>query len=461
MRRVTTPDAGGRSAPAGSATPSRSRGDRRPPPSARSFVLRFALVAMLALAVVAVATAFVSRRVAEREGIEEAKRIAFASGRGVVQPALTDGIVEIAPEAVLALDRIVKDAVLRGSLVRVKLWREDGTIVYSDEGRLIGRRYALAPDELAILNGGQEAAEVSNLEKPENRFEAAQGKLLETYVRVRTPGGTPLLFEAYFRYERVVDVGQNIWLSFAFITIGALVVLQLVQLPLAWSLASSLERSQEQRELLLRHAVEASDRERRRIAQDLHDGVVQDLTGVSYALAARALKPGGDPDERRLLEETSVQVRDSIGALRSLLVDIYPPSLREEGLGTALDNLVAGLAGRGITVRVEIEVDDRVLPEDVEALLYRGAQEAVRNVATHAGATSVSIRVASDSERAYLVVEDDGRGFEPALTGVATEPGHVGLRGLSDLVAAVGGTVEVASAPDRGTELRVEIPVVP
>lgn len=124
--------------------------DRRPPPSARRLALRFALVGLIALAIVAVATALVSRRVAEREGIEEAERIAFASGRGVVQPALTNRIFELDPDAVLALDEIVKRAVLRGSLVRVKLWREDGTILYSDEGRLIGKRYPLGPEERSV-----------------------------------------------------------------------------------------------------------------------------------------------------------------------------------------------------------------------------------------------------------------------------------------------------------------------
>lgn len=422
-------------------------------------MLRFAIAGLVALAIVTVATAFVSRQVAEREGIAEAERIAFASGRGVVQPALRDDIVEIAPAAVLALDRIVKSAVLRGSLVRVKVWREDGTIVYSDEGRLIGQRYELDAEERTALLGGMSDAEISNLTKPENRYEAAQGKLLETYLPVTTPDGTALLFEAYFRYEGVVDVGRSIWLSFAPIVIGALVLLQLVQLPLAWSLTRSLERSQEQREILLQHAVEASDRERRRIAQDLHDGVVQDLTGVSYTLAAAARAPSAGADERRVLESGAAQVRDSIGTLRSLLVDIYPPNLREEGLRTALDNLLAGLANRGISAALEIEVADNELPEGVEALLYRGAQEALRNVVTHAGATMVRVRVTRNDERALLVVEDDGRGFESATAGGVTESGHVGLRALSDLVAEAGGTVDVASAPQQGTELRVEIPL--
>ena len=427
--------------------------------SARGLLLRFGIAGLVALAVVVVATAVVSRRIAEREGVKEAERIAFAGGRGVVQPALADGIAAIDPDAVVRLDRVVKSAVLSGSLVRVKLWRADGTIVYSDEGRLIGRRFALEPEERAIMTGGGIEAHVSDLDKPENRYEASQGKLLETYLPVTTPEGTRLLFEAYFRYEGVVDVGRSIWLSFAPITIGALVLLQLVQLPLAWSLASSLRRSQEHREVLLQHAVEASDRERGRIARDLHDGVVQDLTGVSYALAAAARNPSAEPDERRLLEATSTQVRDSIGSLRSLLVEIYPPNLREEGLRTALDNLLAAPANRGIRTSLEFELDERELAPEMEALLYRGAQEAIRNVLAHAGATHTGVVVTREAGRAVLVVEDDGRGFEPSTAGTVTESGHVGLRALADLVAEVGGTVEIASGPERGTAVRVEVPL--
>jgi len=434
---------------------------REPSPSSRDLLLRFGVAGLIALAIVVVATALVSRRVAEREGIAEAERIAWTGGRGVVQPALIDGILEIDPDAVFALDRVVKGAVLSGSLVRVKLWRADGTIVYSDEGKLIGQRYAIDSDERAILESGGIEAEISNLDKPENRFEASQGKLLEAYLPVTTPNGTRLLYEAYFRYEGVADAGRSIWLTFAPITIGALVLLGLVQLPLAWSLASSLRRSQEQRELLLRHAVDASERERGRIARDLHDGVVQDLSGVSFALAAATRNPRLELEERELLETTSTQVRDSVGSLRSLLVDIYPPNLREEGLRTALDNLLAGLANRDIRTSLEFDLDERELDTDVEALLYRGAQEAVRNVLKHAGATHVSVLVAHDDGCALLVVEDDGQGFDAARADAMSEPGHVGLRALADLVAEVGGTVDVASDVEQGTEVRVEIPLGP
>lgn len=409
--------------------------------------------------IVAVATALVARQVAEREGRREAERIAWTSGRGVVQPALTDAIVTMDPAALAALDQVVRDAVLGGSLVRVKVWAADGTILYSDDSRLIGQRFELGPEEVALLGTEGTEADISDLQEPENRYERSQDRLLETYLGVETPDGTPLLFEAYFRYDGIVDVGREVWLSFAPVTLGALLLLQLVQLPLAWSLARSLRRSQEQRELLLSHAVDASDRERRRIARDLHDGVVQDLTGVSYELAAAARRGDIAPADRAIYETASGRMRDSIGSLRSLLVDIYPPNLRDEGLRTALENLLVGLGNRGIRTSLDIEIDDTTLPDPVAALLYRGAQEAIRNVATHAGATEVRLRVTSHHGNAVLIVDDNGRGFDPARAGEVSTDGHVGLRALADLVAETGGTVEVASGTGHGTEIRVEVPV--
>src|SRR5205814_387613 len=121
-------------------------------------------------------------------------------------------------------------------------------------------------------------------------------QLLEVYVPVRATDGRPLLFEAYLRSSAVSASGRRLWLAFAPALLGGLLLLQLVNLPLARSLAGRLRRAQGERETLLHEALEASQNERRRIAADLHDGVVQDLVGTSYALSAHAarLAAGGE-----------------------------------------------------------------------------------------------------------------------------------------------------------------------
>src|SRR5262249_48763063 len=153
--------------------------------------------------------------------------------------------------------------------------RPDGEIVYSNEPRLIGTRYPLGAGELAALNQGLIKAEASDLAAPENKYERQYKKLLEVYLPIRVPDGSRLLFEAYYRYDGVSASGHRIWSSFAPVALGSLVALELLQIPLAWSLARRLRQRQMERELLLHRAIETSDVERRRIASDLHDGVVQ------------------------------------------------------------------------------------------------------------------------------------------------------------------------------------------
>ncbi|MCA1823666.1 MAG: histidine kinase, partial [Frankia sp.] len=361
--------------------------------------------------------------------------------------------------ALARVDAAVRAGVLDRDLVRVKIWDRSGRIVYSDEPRLIDASYELGADEVAALDRGVVEAEVSDLAKPENRFERQYGKLLEVYLPVRTPGGRRLLFEAYFRYDAVAASARQTWRSFAPISLGALIALEIVQLPLAWSLARRLQQRQRERDGLLAKALAATDVERRRIAGDLHDGVVQDLAGVAYSLAGASLRGDLPPVTAELLAQSASQVRESIKALRTLLVDIYPPKLAEAGLESALTDLLGAARARGTEATLDTDALRARLPDPVAALLYRVAQEGLRNVLAHARAQSVRVRVESDDGRATLSMRDDGIGFEPAVVTERAEVGHVGLRGLTDLVADAGGQLVVESAPGRGTELRAQVPL--
>jgi signal transduction histidine kinase len=353
------------------------------------------------------------------------------------------------------IDEVVRSSVLRGSLVRVKIWAQDGTILYADEPRLIGEQFELSADKLEVFQGGGGTADITDLSEPENRYETDTAKLLEVYQRTELPNGTPVLFEAYFRYSGVTAVGRELWGEFAPIAIGSLVLLELIQIPLAWSMARRLRASQFEQERLLRHAIEASDAERRRIASDLHDGVVQDLTGVSLGLAALAKAANITPGQ---VDEASSSIRTSIKSLRSLLVEIYPPNLQEEGLESAIGDLLGRLAARGITTRLDVDLADLALDLETSSLLYRTAQEALRNVGAHAGARSVRVELRADGQQVQLTVDDDGKGFTDEILSDRTTQGHVGLRSLAGLVRDLGGTMTVRSTPGSGTRLEVRMP---
>ncbi|MCU1353168.1 MAG: Histidine kinase, gyrase and HSP90-like ATPase [Acidimicrobiales bacterium] len=434
----------------------RPRRDRRGWGIVATPILQFVLAGAAALLILALALSVASRRVGEREAIVDARSQALVKAQGLVEPTLSDGLLRGDPKAVAALDKVVLRDVLSASLVRVKIWREDGTVLYSDEHRLLGQRFQLGEDDLRALHSAQVQADVSDLRAPENRFEQHQGKLLQVYLPLRTPGHTAVLFEAYFRYQTVESAGRRIWRSFAPFTLGSLVVLELVQIPLAWGLARRLRTRQLEREDLLNRAIDASERERRRIAQDLHDGVVQDLAGVSYSLGAISRQER--PPTADEVDSAGHTVRASIEALRTLLVEIYPPNLAEEGLGPALDDLLSRPSAVGLVTDLDTTGLAPDVPLPAARLVYRTVQESMRNVVSHAGATSVTVRAGSDAGQVWAEVVDDGRGFDAeSIRGRAGE-GHVGLAGLADLAEEAGAQLTVRSAEGHGTTVRVEVP---
>ena len=134
-------------------------------------------------------------------------------------------------------------------------------------------------------------------------------------------------------------------------------LLQLVQFPLAVRLARQTARARRDRELMLHRSLAASDAERRRIAADLHDGVVQDLAATSIALAGAAVEAdqAGSRDESGRLHLAADAVRAAIRSLRSLVVDIHPPNLRRTGLAAALGDLAATTTARGVAVTLVVD----------------------------------------------------------------------------------------------------------
>jgi two-component system, NarL family, sensor kinase len=454
VRRAVLP------APRRAAHRARSTGAGTP----RRALVHFALAGVLTVVVIAVAGAFVSRTAAEGQALDGARRLNGVLARTVVEPHLRDGLLTGDPAALAAM-RDAARLLTDGPVQRMKLWTPDGRIVYSDDERLIGRQYPLGLDEAEVLVTGEAAAEISDLSRAENDLEHDLGTLLEVYRPVHTPSGQVLLFETYMPLSSVAARTSAIWLQFLPITIGALVLLQLVQFPLAVRLARQTARARRERELMLHRSLAASDAERRRIAADLHDGVVQDLAATSMALAGSAIEAdqAGNRAESGRLHLAADSVRSAIRSLRSLVVDIHPPNLRRTGLAAALGDLAETTTARGVTATLVI--DDgatRRLSCSAEQFAFRVAQEALRNVVAHAGASAVDVRLGrrpgTDGDVLTLAVNDDGVGFDPAAA-VSDDRPHLGLRLLDDLAGDVGGRIEVSSAPGAGTTVTMEVPV--
>jgi signal transduction histidine kinase len=415
---------------------------RTTPPRVGSAVARFMLGSVAAIAVVVIGGFFVLRSVATEEAERDIRARVVIEGQ-LVATALTDGVLRGDPDALADVDDVVQTQILGESVVRVKLWSADGTILYSDEPALIGQRFELGSEEAELFESGGAEAELSDLSEPENRYERQEGELLEAHTPIRTAEGTQVLFEIYQRFSSINASASRLLGALAPPLLGGLVVLLLFQVPLAWRLARNLQRGHEERERLLQRAIEASDIERHRIAADLHDGVVQDLAGVAFGLAPLAANATGE--DKKVLGESVDTLRQGVRDLRTLLVEIHPPRLETAGLEAALDDLLSPLRARGL--ETELQVDG---PPD--PLVYRVAREALRNVQAHAQASRV--RVVATPGR--LMVSDDGRGFAPEERARRRDEGHVGLDLLTDLVEHEGGRLIVQSEPGKGTTVELE-----
>ncbi|MGH7722240.1 MAG: sensor histidine kinase [Candidatus Dormibacteria bacterium] len=456
----------GRAGAATAAEPPRRR-TRRPgllPRLLRNEVVRFAAGGLLAACLVGAGTFVVVSRDAEQQAVGHAEDITQVEGIGIVQPALSDSLLRRDPAAIAALDKIVRERILSADLVRVKLWTAAGTVIYSDQPRLIGQRFTLGGAELASLRGGAVDAGVSDLTEPENQYERSFGKLLQVYLRVHTPAGVPLLFETYQRYQAITQYQQSVWSSFLPVLIAGLATLLVVQIPLAVGMARRLRASLAERQALLERAINASEQERRRIARDLHDGVVQRLAAVNFSLSALLRRlgsaGGGETAPAALASDVgnaAGETRAAMRDLRTLIVEIAPPNLHAEGIDNALRDLLEPLSAGGITVSLEAP-HDTALGAATTTLLFRVAQEALRNAARHAQATHVAVRLQNRGDGVLLVVSDDGRGFSAAEVDRRRRDGHVGLSLLRDLVADAGGSLHVDSRPGGGTRVSVRVP---
>ncbi len=439
----------------------------------RSPVGQFLLVAVLAVAAIAVGTNYLADRAAADESIAETSTLTVLLADSVVKPELPDGLARLTSENIgkyiVQLDRfdrtIQKRLLDEGHVSRVNIWSEAGVLVYSSDPALIGQQFQLDPDQLAVLRNGGVGSNVVDPDRPEDQRPAGDrsrdpqpatepGKPQVQIYTALTPGRQrPMLFEAYYDVD---DVGQRtaeIYNAFRWITLLPLVLLIGVATLILAALTRRLTAASAERERLLRSAMDASDAERRRIARDLHDSVVQDLAGTAFAVSAVARSAETRPDTRTTLEGAGVSLRDSLKSLRSLLAEIHPPDLRADGLAAALADLTAPAAGAGIQASVSVEGAETA-SDSRAALVWRVAQEAVRNALRHSGASTLAVTVRGDGHRIALEVVDDGGGFDPDSV---RDPDRYGLRGLRSLVADSGGVLDVRSAPGEGTTVRMEV----
>ena len=221
--------------------------------------------------------------------------------------------------------------------------------------------------------------------------------------------------------------------------------------------AVAVELSQRVASDALRRVVAAQELERTRLARELHDETGQALTSILLSLRT-VEEAGGDEQElHAAVAEVRELVRSTLQDVRQLAVELRPKVLDDFGLVAALERLTETFGEQtGMSVQFQqlLPTSDR-LPPEVETALYRIVQESLTNIVKHARATNVSVVLARKSDSVSVVVEDDGVGFEPHLV----RDGGIGLVGMQERVALLGGRLAIESRPGAGTTFVAEVPL--
>lgn len=221
-----------------------------------------------------------------------------------------------------------------------------------------------------------------------------------------------------------------------------------------------LQDRDEDRTRLLRRTNSAIEAERNRIARDLHDGPIQGVSAAALSLeAAKLMLESGDvAGSRDLLRTVAVELSDEAVNLRRVMSDLRPPLLEQRGLIPAVRELCARAErelGRPVVVQAETSSG---VPGDLETLAYRVVQEALTNIAKHAFANSVTVRIEASVGTLNVEIADDGYGFDPADARDFLASGRVGLASMRERAELAGGTFTVKSVKGAGTVVRATLP---
>lgn len=337
----------------------------------------------------------------------------------------------------------------------IQSWREQGIAVLFSSNNL-DDLFAVT-DRLVILNQGGKAAD---LRTDETTRETVVSLLLGTSE------AQPNTFTAvwdYDSYDRIREYNEK--LRYHQMLLGKdLATEPTLNRQLTEQLAEQVQALDQVNLVLVeaqRRLLGEREQERKRVARELHDQVIQDLLSINYELEGMETEQDVSPSLASDLADVRQGIRELVDSLRRICGDLRPPTIDSLGLGAALKSYTRDWALR-TAIPVELELDENLgrLPEATELSIYRIVQEGLNNVWRHAHATKVQISLVHTSPRTLMVsIQDDGQGlagdFEMATL---TAQGHYGLIGISERVALLGGRFRMQDVPSGGALLLVEIP---
>lgn len=225
------------------------------------------------------------------------------------------------------------------------------------------------------------------------------------------------------------------------------------------SAEEALRQSRNELELLSQQLITAQERERRRIARELHDSVGPSLSAIKYSLerGAELHRQARHADTQPLLERTVERVREAIADIRSIAMDLRPPVLDDLGVASALEWLSRefGETYTHIGVHTRIDATDSDIPQHLATTIFRCAQELLNNVAKHSKAQHVSVTLSRDFNKVTLIICDDGVGLPTPNASGSFGTGH-GIRNLRERAQMTGGKLTLTADQAAGTIARLD-----
>lgn len=220
---------------------------------------------------------------------------------------------------------------------------------------------------------------------------------------------------------------------------------------------SRLERENERQRSFSEKLLESQESERRRIASELHDGLGQQILVIKNRAAMALMQPDNREALLSELEEISQSAQSSIDSVREISYGLRPVHLEKFGLTEALNSLFTEIKEiHAISWRIEIEALDRFIPQEKEIHFYRVIQEACSNILKHSEASEASIVMKKGGKMLTVLIEDNGKGFDP---GTFEESKGLGTAGMRERITTLGGMISIQSQPAGGTKITIEIPV--
>lgn len=239
-------------------------------------------------------------------------------------------------------------------------------------------------------------------------------------------------------------------------SLRAVVEIALQRHGLEHGVADELKQERERSEALAGRLSLAKESECRRLARELHDDAQQRLAAIAIELEIQQEESSVSPEARAAMHNGSLKLRQLSRDLQRLSHNLHPRVLEELGLVAAIQRLCRECSVRGLAVHFQHRQLPAVIPAPVAVCLYRVAQESLQNVVKHAGTGRARVSLEGSAAKVVLRVSDSGAGFDPE---VARRGSPIGLRNMSDRVEGVGGTLQVASEPGKGTQVSASIPL--